>query len=155
MIDATDISHEALQVAEKNVADYNLQHKINLIQSDLFAGLQGRRYDLIVSNPPYVSAESMAVLPEEYRHEPRSALAGGEDGLDVVRAIIRGAASHLTDEGVLIVEIGHNREALERAFPQIPFTWLETSAGDELVFLLKRDQLPDALLPSPASGRGS
>jgi ribosomal protein L3 glutamine methyltransferase len=159
VIDATDISHEALQVAEKNVADYNLQHKINLIQSDLFAGLQGRRYDLIVSNPPYVSAESMAVLPEEYRHEPRSALAGGEDGLDAVRAIIRGAASHLTDEGVLIVEIGHNREALEQAFPQIPFTWLETSAGDELVFLLKRDQLPDALLPSPhpspASGRGS
>jgi ribosomal protein L3 glutamine methyltransferase len=154
VINATDISYEALQVAEKNVADYNLQHKINLIQSDLFAGLQGRRYDLIVSNPPYVSAKSMAVLPEEYRHEPRGALAGGEDGLDAVRAIIRGAASHLTDEGILIVEIGHNREALERAFPQIPFTWLETSAGDELVFLLKRDQLPEALSPHPSPGAG-
>jgi ribosomal protein L3 glutamine methyltransferase len=154
-IDAADISREALQVAEKNVADYNLKHKINLIQSDLFAGLKGRRYDLIVSNPPYVNAETMAVLPEEYRHEPRNALAGGEDGLDTVRAILHDALYHLTENGLLIVEIGHNREALEQAFPQIPFTWLETSAGDELVFLLKRDQLPDALPPSPRPSPGA
>jgi ribosomal protein L3 glutamine methyltransferase len=158
-IDATDISGEALQVAQKNITDYNLEHKINLIQSDLFAGLPGRRYDLIVSNPPYVDAESMAALPEEYRHEPRNALAAGEDGLDAIRAILRDAPSHLTENGLLIVEVGHNREALEQAFPQIPFTWLETSAGDEFVFLLALDQLPNALLPSPhsspASGRGS
>ena len=141
VIDAIDISHEALQVAQKNVADYNLEHKINLIQSDLFSGLQGRHYDLIVSNPPYVSTESMAGLPEEYRHEPSNALAGGEDGLDAIRAIIAEAPSHLTDNGILIVEIGHNRETLEQAFPRLPFTWLETSAGDEFVFLLKRDQL--------------
>lgn len=141
-IDATDISQEALQVAQKNVTDYDLGHRINLVQSDLFAGLAGRRYDLIISNPPYVSAVSMAALPEEYRHEPRNALASGEDGLEATRAILHGAANHLTDRGLLIVEIGHNREALERTFPQTPFTWLETSAGDEFVFLLKRSQLP-------------
>jgi ribosomal protein L3 glutamine methyltransferase len=147
MIDATDISPEALQVAQKNVSDYNLEHKVSLIQSDLFAGLQGRRYDLIVSNPPYVNAESMAALPEEYRHEPSSALVAGEDGLDAIRVILHDAPHHLTENGLLIVEAGHNREALERAFPQIPFTWLETSAGDEFVFLLGLDQLLDALLP--------
>jgi ribosomal protein L3 glutamine methyltransferase len=142
MIDATDISQEALQVARKNVSSYNLEHRINLVQSDLFAELPGRRYDLIISNPPYVSAASMAALPEEYHHEPRNALASGADGLEATRTILRGAASHLTDQGLLIIEIGHNRETLERAFPQTPFTWLETSAGDEFVFLLKREQLP-------------
>jgi ribosomal protein L3 glutamine methyltransferase len=142
MIDATDISQEAMEVARKNVSSYNLEHKINLVQSDLFAELAGRRYDLIISNPPYVSAASMAALPEEYHHEPRNALASGADGLEATRTILRGAASHLTDQGLLIVEIGHNRETLERAFPQTPFTWLETSAGDEFVFLLKREQLP-------------
>lgn len=142
MIDATDISQEAMEVARKNVSSYNLEHRINLVQSDLFAELPGRRYDLIISNPPYVSAASMAALPEEYHHEPRNALASGADGLEATRTILRGAASHLTDQGLLIVEIGHNREALERAFPQTPFTWLETSAGDEFVFLLKREQLP-------------
>lgn len=142
MIDATDISQEAMEVARKNVSSYNLEHRINLVQSDLFAELPGRRYDLIISNPPYVSAASMAALPEEYHHEPRNALASGADGLEATRTILRGAASHLTDQGLLIVEIGHNRETLERAFPQTPFTWLETSAGDEFVFLLKREQLP-------------
>lgn len=143
-IDAADVSHEALQVAQKNVTDYGLEHRINLIQSDLFNGngLAGCRYDLIISNPPYVNAASMATLPKEYLHEPRNALESGEDGLETTRTILRNAAGHLTDQGLLIVEIGHNREALERAFPQTPFTWLETSAGDELVFLLKRDQLP-------------
>ncbi|PTR05851.1 [LSU ribosomal protein L3P]-glutamine N5-methyltransferase [Nitrosospira sp. Nsp5] len=141
-IDATDISREALDVAQKNVTDYNLEHRVNLMQSDLFAGLHGRRYDLIISNPPYVSAESMSALPKEYRHEPRTALASGEDGLEAARAILREAADYLTEQGVLVVEIGHNREALEQEFCQTPFTWLETSAGDEFVFLLKRDQLP-------------
>ena len=142
-IDAVDISHEALQVAQKNVSDYDLEHRISLIRSDLFVALAGRRYDLIISNPPYVSAKSMATLPEEYRHEPRSALASGEDGLEATRTILLRAADYLTDRGILIVEIGHNRQALEQAFPLTPFTWLETSAGDEFVFLLRRDQLPE------------
>lgn len=142
VVDAVDISHEALCVARKNVADYNLEDRINIIQSDLFSGLSGRRYDLVISNPPYVSAASMAALPEEYRHEPDNALASGKDGLEATRAILHEAASHLTDEGMLVVEIGHNRDALEQAFPKTPFTWLETSAGDKFVFLLKRDQLP-------------
>ncbi|SDA22474.1 [LSU ribosomal protein L3P]-glutamine N5-methyltransferase [Nitrosospira sp. Nsp18] len=142
-IDAADISHEALQVAQKNVSDYDLEHRISLVRSDLFAALAGRRYDLIISNPPYVSAKSMATLPEEYCHEPRSALASGEDGLEATRAILLQASDYLTDRGILIVEIGHNRQALEQAFPLTPFTWLETSAGDEFVFLLRRDQLPE------------
>ena len=143
-IDATDISIEALAVAKRNVADYDLEQRIQLLQSDLFSGLSGKRYDLIISNPPYVNAEAMAILPEEYRHEPRNALESGGDGLDATRIILREAASHLTEQGLLIVEIGHNRDALEQAYPQTPFTWLETSAGDEFVFLLKREQLPNA-----------
>ena len=141
-IDATDISNEALEVARKNVADYGLERRVNLLQSDLFNRLAGRRYDLIISNPPYVNAEAMAALPEEYRHEPRNALASGEDGLEATQTILQEAANYLTDEGMLIVEIGHNRAALEEIFPQTPFTWLETSAGDGFVFMLKRGHLP-------------
>ncbi len=141
-IDAVDISTDALAVASRNIADYQLQERVCLIQSDLFAGLADRRYDLIISNPPYVNAESMAELPEEYRHEPANALASGADGLDATRKILAGAARHLTDQGLLIVEIGHNRDAVLSAYPRTPFTWLETSAGDEFVFLLRRDQLP-------------
>ncbi len=140
-VDAADISPEALQVATRNVADYNLEQRIDLIQTDLFTGLADRRYDLIVSNPPYVNAGSMAALPDEYRHEPRTALASGEDGLDAVRAILKNAADHLTEQGLLVVEIGHNRHTLEEAFPHMPFTWVQTSAGEEFVFLLKRDEL--------------
>jgi len=144
-IDATDISNEALEVASKNVDDYGLEQRINLLQSDLFSALAGRRYDLIISNPPYVSAEAMAALPEEYRHEPRNALASGEDGLEATQTILQEAANYLTEEGMLIVEIGHNRAALEQIFPQTPFTWLETSAGDGFVFMLKRDHLPQVV----------
>ena len=141
-IDAVDISHDALAVARKNVVDdYQLQTQIHLIQSDLFDRLDGKRYDLIISNPPYVNAASMAVLPEEYRHEPITALASGVDGLDVIRHVVEHAADYLTEQGLLIVEIGHNRDILLEAFPQLPFTWLETSAGDEFVFLLNRNQL--------------
>lgn len=140
-IDAVDISAEALAVAQKNVMDYQLQERVHLMQSDLFNGLAGKRYDLIVSNPPYVNAESMEQLPEEYRYEPSNALASGADGLGATRQILSRAADYLTDQGILIVEIGHNREALLAAFPRIPFTWLETSAGDAFVFLLTRDQL--------------
>ena len=141
-IDATDISDEALEVANKNVDDYDLNQRVHLLQSDLFGALEGRLYDLIISNPPYVNAESMASLPEEYLHEPRSALASGNDGLEATKEILRRAAGYLTDEGMLIVEIGHNRAALEEAFPQTPFTWLETTAGDGFVFMLTRDHLP-------------
>ncbi len=141
-IDALDISNDALEVAQQNVLDYGLEDRIDLIQSDLFSELSAQRYDLIISNPPYVNAESMDALPEEYHHEPDLALASGEDGLAATHVILQQAAQHLTPEGLLVVEIGHNRDALEQAYPQTPFTWLETSAGDEFVFLLKRDQLP-------------
>jgi ribosomal protein L3 glutamine methyltransferase len=141
LIDAVDLSSDALDVARRNVADYGLENQLSLIHSDLFTALEGRRYDLIISNPPYVNAPSMQTLPEEYRREPVGALASGEDGLEHVRTILREAPKHLNEEGLLVVEIGHNRDALEEAFPELPFTWLETSAGDEHVFLLTREQL--------------
>ena len=134
-VDATELSADALEVAARNVADYQLQNRVHLTRGDLFAGLTGR-YDLIVSNPPYVNRESMDSLPREYRAEPQMALAGGDDGLDIVRRMLGQAGAHLNERGVLVVEIGHNRDALEQAFPKLPFTWLETSGGDGLVFLL-------------------
>ncbi|MCE5181015.1 MAG: 50S ribosomal protein L3 N(5)-glutamine methyltransferase [Betaproteobacteria bacterium] len=140
-IDAVDLSPDALEVAKRNVADYGLDEQVSLIQSDLFTALNGRSYDLIVSNPPYVNAPSMQVLPEEYRREPVAALASGEDGLEHARVILREAPKHLNKGGLLVVEIGHNRDALEEAFPELPFTWLEISAGDEHVFLLNREDL--------------
>lgn len=141
-IEATDISAGALEVARHNVADYALDDRIRLTRSDLFAQLQKRRYDLIVCNPPYVSAQTMQALPEEYRHEPRAALVGGADGLDAIRVILREAGRYLTKAGLLVVEAGDNRHALEEAFPGTGFIWLATSAGDDYVFLLGREQLP-------------
>ncbi|MDS4014950.1 MAG: 50S ribosomal protein L3 N(5)-glutamine methyltransferase [Candidatus Accumulibacter sp.] len=141
-IDAVDVSADALAVARRNVADHALDERVQLIESDLFAGLRGRRYDLIVSNPPYVDAATMATLPAEYRCEPELALASGDDGLDLTRAILARARQHLAPHGLLVVEIGHNRDTLEAAFPKLPFTWLETSAGDHYVFLLQREELP-------------
>jgi ribosomal protein L3 glutamine methyltransferase len=145
-IDAVDISTDALEVAKKNVADYGLQDQVHLIQSDLMAGLAGKKYDLIITNPPYVNAPSMEELPEEYRREPELALASGVEGLDHIRRILADAPKHLNPGGVLIAEIGHNREALETAFPQLPFTWLDTSGGDEFVFLLRHEDLTSGLL---------
>ena len=139
-IDAVDLSLDALEVAAINVEDYGLEERINLIHTDLFEGLEGT-YDLIVSNPPYVDAESVETLPDEYRHEPELALGSGTDGLDATRSIILHAAKHLNPRGVLLVEIGHNRDILEAAYPELPFTWLETSGGDGFVFLLTREQL--------------
>lgn len=141
-VDAVDLSPEALEVARRNVEDYALQSRVRLVQSDLFASLSGRRYQVIVSNPPYVDAADMATLPQEYRHEPRMALAGGEDGLEIVRGILARARVHLAPEGILIVEVGSGRQRVEAAFPDLEFTWLETSAGGDPVFLLERDQLP-------------
>ena len=139
-VDAVDISLDALEVAAVNVEDYGLEDRINLIHTDLFEGLEGT-YDLIVSNPPYVDAESVAELPPEYLHEPEEALGSGEDGLDATRQIILQAAKFLNPRGVLLVEIGHNRDVLEAAYPKLPFTWLETSGGDGFVFLLTREHL--------------
>ncbi len=141
-VNAVDLSDDALAVAQRNIADYDLQDRVKLVRSDLFRGLPRKQYDLIISNPPYVDATSMKTLPDEYRHEPAMALASGRDGLDATRTILREAKHYLADNGLLVVEIGHNRAQLERAFPHLPFTWLEVSAGDEYVFLLERNQLP-------------
>ncbi len=142
-IDAADISADALEVAARNVADYELGDRIGLIRSDLFAGLVGRSYDLIISNPPYVTGQSMRALPAEYRHEPALALASGEDGMDAVRGILAGARAHLKPAGMLAVEVGGNRAIVEHAFPRLDFTWLESEAGEGMVFLLQREQLPE------------
>ena len=139
-IDAVDLSLDALEVAAINIEDYGLEEHINLIHTDLFEGLEDT-YDLIVSNPPYVDAESVDMLPDEYLHEPELALGSGEDGLDATRQILLHAAKYLNPKGVLLVEIGHNRDVLEAAYPELPFTWLETSGGDGFVFLLTREQL--------------
>ena len=141
-IDATDLSAEALEVAARNVSDYQLQERVHLHQCNVFGKLSGR-YDVIVSNPPYVDAKAMATLPPEYRAEPSIALAAGEDGLDVIRRIIDEAAAYLAPDGVLVVEVGRDRPALEKAYPALPFVWLETRAGDDLVFLLTAGDLRD------------
>jgi ribosomal protein L3 glutamine methyltransferase len=143
-VDAVDISDAALAVARKNVADYGLEQHVELLQSDMLSALAGRQYDVILSNPPYVDAPSMDVLPQEYRNEPDLALASGEDGLDHTHTLIAHAAEHLHPGGLLIVEIGHNRDVLEATYPQLPFTWLEVSDGDQYVFLLTREQLAEA-----------
>jgi ribosomal protein L3 glutamine methyltransferase len=140
-VDAVDLSPDALDVARLNVKEYGLEERIRLIESDAFAAIPGERYDVIVSNPPYVNAESMAALPAEYRSEPQLALASGEDGLDFARVLLAEAARHLTPDGILIVEIGNNKDELERAFPRLSFVWLDTSAGDRFVFMLRRKDL--------------
>ena len=140
-VDAVDLSPDALAVAERNVADYDLRDRVHLIESDLFAKLNGRQYDLIISNPPYVDAASVAALPQEYLHEPKLALGSGHDGLDATHIILEHAAQHLTENGLLVVEIGHNREVLEAAYPDLPFTWLDVSAGDQFVFMLHKNDL--------------
>ena len=141
-VDAVDLSKDAISVAERNIADYHLGDRVYPIQSDAFSQLKGKRYDLIISNPPYVDAKAVAALPPEYLHEPEMALGSGEDGLDFTHIILREAKKHLTPDGLLIVEIGHNREVLEAAYPTLPFTWLDTTAGDEYVFLLHAADLP-------------
>jgi len=140
-IDATDISRAALAVARRNVKAYRLSRRIKLARADLFSGIGRKRYDLIVCNPPYVGAAAMRKLPAEYRHEPRLALAGGPDGLAFVRRILDEAAEYLRPGGWLVVEVGHQRRRVERAFPRTPFIWAEVSAGDDCVFLLSRDDL--------------
>lgn len=140
-IDVIDISQDAIDVANINIANYGLENQITAIQSDMFTALKGKTYDLIISNPPYVDAPSMAALPAEYQNEPQLALGSGVAGLDHTHTILREAGKHLNDDGILIVEIGHNREALEAAYPNIVFNWLEVSSGNAFVFLLTKSQL--------------
>lgn len=139
-IDATDISRSALAVARKNVGSYRLARRLSLLHSDLFPATR-RHYDLIVANPPYVGTVAMRRLPPEHRREPRIGLAGGPDGLRFVRRILSDAPGFLRPGGTLVVEVGNNRRAVERAFPRLPFVWPETSAGDDCVFLLTREDL--------------
>jgi ribosomal protein L3 glutamine methyltransferase len=133
-IDAVDISKDALQVAARNVGDHGLEDRISLHRGDLFAPLDGKRYDLIISNPPYVDAEGMAGLPPECRAEPKLALDGGADGLDIVRRILSGAKRHLTEAGGLLCEVGRGRERLEQEFPHLPLLWLDTEDSQGEVF---------------------
>ncbi|MES2012130.1 MAG: 50S ribosomal protein L3 N(5)-glutamine methyltransferase [Pseudomonadota bacterium] len=140
-IDVIDISQDAIDVANINIQNYGLESQITAIKSDMFGALAGKKYNLIISNPPYVDAPSMDALPAEYRNEPQLALGSGTDGLEHTHTILREAANYLNDGGILIVEIGHNRDALLDAYPGIAFTWLEVSSGNQFVFLLTKSQL--------------
>jgi len=141
-VDAADISADALQVARRNVADYHFEQRVNLVKSDLFAALGTKRYDLILCNPPYVTDAAMARLPAEYAQEPRLALAGGADGMTLVKTLVRQARGHLKRGGLLVVEVGDGRAAAEKIFSDLPLTWITTSAGDDMVFLARQEELP-------------
>ena len=140
-VDAADISEAALAVARINVEHHGLSERVRLVRSDLFSALKAERYDLIVTNPPYVAQVEMAALPPEYRHEPALALASGAQGLDTVTRILADAPAQLNPGGILVAEVGNSAERLQEKFPAVPFTWLTTSAGDESVFLLTAELL--------------
>lgn len=140
-VDAADISKDALDVARINIRQHQLIERVRPVQSDLFQALSGRRYDLIITNPPYVDRADMADLPKEYRHEPSLALASGEFGLDAIVQILTRAAQHLNPQGVLVAEVGNSCTALQKTYPGVPFKWLTTASGDESVFLLTAAQL--------------
>ena len=149
-VDAADISREALEVARDNVRRHRVGRRVRLVVSDHFRGLGQRRYDIIVSNPPYVSERELEALPPEYRHEPRHALAAGRDGLESVRIILAGAADHLALGGILVVEVGDAERAVRRAYRDLPFTWLDFERGGGGVFLLTAEQLAAAGAPKRA-----
>jgi len=146
-VDACDISADALAVAKINVARHTVEDQVTLYQADLFQGLPEQKYDLIVSNPPYVSLEEMGTLPSEYRHEPALGLEAGGEGLDIVIRILRDAKQRLNPEGLLLIEVGNSEEALANRFPLIPFTWLEFERSDGGVFILSAEQLQQINLP--------
>ncbi|MCF2825512.1 MULTISPECIES: 50S ribosomal protein L3 N(5)-glutamine methyltransferase [unclassified Pseudoalteromonas] len=140
-VDAVDISFEALEVADHNINQHMMQDRVFAIQSDVFSGVPGQKYDLIVANPPYVDAEDMSDLPEEFHHEPELGLASGEDGLDVTRTLLAEAADHLNDDGLLFVEVGNSMVHMEQQFPEAPFTWLDFEHGGLGVFVVSKQQL--------------
>ncbi|NUO73475.1 MAG: 50S ribosomal protein L3 N(5)-glutamine methyltransferase [Frateuria sp.] len=140
-VDIVDISEEALSLARENIAFQHLDERVEAIRSDLFAALAGRRYDLIVSNPPYVTEDEYAALPGEYSHEPKLGLTSGEDGLDICLRILDQAADHLTEDGLLIVEVGESERALAELLPEVPFVWIEFKVGPMGVFALERREL--------------
>ena len=140
-VDAVDISADALAVARRNIERHELQQRVTLFQSDLFDEIKDRQYDLIIANPPYVDDEDMAALPAEYQHEPVVGLHAGQDGLDIVKRILESAADHLTERGVIAVEVGNSQHALSEQYPDVPFLWLEFEHGGEGVFLLTREEL--------------
>lgn len=140
-VDAVDLSPDALDVARRNIDDYGMAGSIKLHEGDLFAPLAGKKYDIIISNPPYVDARAMAALPPEYRHEPEMALASGADGLDIVRRILKEAPGHLNEGGGLLCEIGRGKEILEKEYPNLPFLWLDTETSSGEVFWIREDQL--------------
>ena len=146
VVDAVDLSAGALEVAQRNIDEYMLTDRVEPIRSNMFEELGESRYDLIISNPPYVTAKSMSALPQEYLREPEMALSSGIDGLDHVRVILREAPNYLNEGGLLVVEVGFNRDGMEVAFPDLPLTWAETSAGDGLVFLITREELISAAI---------
>lgn len=141
-IDAVDISPDALALARRNVADYGLEDRVHLHEGDLYAPVSKQRYDLVLANPPYVTSAAVAAFPPEYQAEPALAHEGGADGLDIVRRILDGAREHLTPDGHLIVEVGHGRPALESAYPDLPFLWLDTETSEGEVFHLEARALP-------------
>lgn len=143
-VDAVDISTDALEVAQINIEDYELENRVYPIQSDLFENLHGAKYDLIISNPPYVTEASMETLPQEYCHEPALALVAGEDGMDIIDRLLKHAKSHLNEGGIMVVELGDGAEHFKERFPHLQVTWLPTSGGADQVFMIKREQLPDA-----------
>jgi ribosomal protein L3 glutamine methyltransferase len=143
-VDAADISPAALQVCRRNARRLGLSSRVSAVRSDYFSGVAGRRYDIIVSNPPYVGRAEMRALPPEYRHEPKLGLASGAEGLDSVRAIFAEARSHLEDDGILVVEVGNTEKALLKAFPRMPFIWPRIAMGGEGVFLLNARDLDAA-----------
>lgn len=154
-IDAADLSPQALALARENLALHHLADRVELHEGDLFAPLAGRRYDLILCNPPYVNAGSMAALPPEFLAEPQQALAGGDDGMDLVRRILAGAREHLEPGGLLLLEIGHEARHFEAAFPALEFAWLPVTAGEDQLVLVSREQLEAAGIESPAPGTPS
>ncbi len=143
-VQLSDISFDALAVAEENIQQHGLEERVFAIQSDLFSNLAGQKFDLIVSNPPYVDADDLATMPDEYHAEPEIGLASGEDGLDFTRRLLREASDYLMDDGVLIVEVGNSWVALEAAYPELPFSWIEFKRGGHGVFMLTRQDLMTA-----------